>query len=202
MLVSRRTVLGGAFAATIAAPAHGGARLSSVRVTRTATLPLMRPDWPVPDEPHQLFFIQRSTNPNTVVYTGRFDENGNLNPRKPARVYWRRYNTTGERMALRPFERRFAFGMRVRPQAVPGEWLVNAVVAPMFPMRLRQVGPFRAEVTTSIGGHSARPTYAFITVDETGFLPRVTEVSLHGNDPITGGAVSEYFRVTGGTFKG
>ncbi|MDJ0824362.1 MAG: DUF4833 domain-containing protein [Rhodobacter sp.] len=200
MYVSRRALIGGALALCIAKPAQA-ARLTSVKVTEAARLPLIRPDWPVPKEPNQLFFIQRSTNPNTVVYTARFNGSGVLHPDRPAQVYWRRYNTTGERMALRAFERRFAFGMRVRPLDQPGEWIVNAVAAPMFPMRLRQAGPFKAEVRTRIGGRLVRPVYGFVSVDESGLLPRVTAFSFHGIDPETGRALSELFSVTDGEFS-
>lgn len=190
-------MLGGAVAFFVA-PAAKAARLQSVAVTESARVPLIRPDWPVPGEPYQLFYIQRSTNPNTVIYTARFGADGNLSRRRPANVYWRRYNTGGERMALRPFERRFAYGMRVRPHAAPGEWTVNAVAAPQFPMHLRQTGRFRAEVLTRIGGRLARPVYGFVSVDETGWIPRVTGFSMHGVDPSTGRAISETFSVSGG----
>ena len=91
--------------------------------------------------------------------------------------------------------------MRIRPQPEPKEWLVNAIAAPMFPMRLRQTGPFQAEVTTNIGDRIANPSYCFITVDESGLLPRVTQFSMHGTDAGSGKAISEYFRVSGGQFE-
>ncbi|MDJ0628258.1 MAG: DUF4833 domain-containing protein [Rhodobacter sp.] len=200
MVLSRRALIGGALALSVAAPVHA-ARLTSVKVTESARLPLIRPKWPVPNEPHQLFFIQRSTNSNTVVYTARFDRDGRLNAKTPAQVYWRRYNTSGERMALRGFERRFAYGMRIRPQDTPGEWVVNAVAAPMFPMLLRQAAPYRAEVFTTIGGRKVHPVYGFVSVDESGFLPRVTAFSFHGIDPNSGRAVSELFSVSDGEFR-
>ena len=199
-MLTRRTVLGAAIAASIGVPAKA-AQLHSIKVLETPDVPLVRPDWPVPREPHQLFYIQRSTNPNVVVYTARFDKSGKLHPRKPARVYWRRYNTTGERMELRPFERRFAFGMKVQTSGAPGEWVVNAKAAPMFPMRVRQRAAFEAEVTSTLGGRLVTPVYAFITVDEAGILPRVTQVSLHGIDVKSGRAISEIFGVEGGTFQ-
>ena len=30
--------------------------------------PVMADDLPVPQEPHQIFYVQRSLNPNTIVY--------------------------------------------------------------------------------------------------------------------------------------
>ena len=200
MTMTRRAMLGGAVAVCVAPPAEA-ARLQSIRVTEAARVPLMRPNWPVPGEPHQLFYIQRSTNPNTIVYTARFDANGNLDRNRPANAYWRRFNDNGERMALRGFERRFAFGMRVRPMDEPGAWMVNAIAAPMFPMRLRQTGRFKAEVLTRVGGRMVQPVYCFVDVDESGFFPRVTGISMHGVDPRSRRAVSEYFSVSDGEFR-
>ena len=193
-------MLGGVVAACVA-PRAEAARLQSIKVTETARVPSMRPHWPVPGEPHQLFYIQRSTNPNTIVYTARFNEDGNLDHDRPANAYWRRFNDDGERMALRAFERRFAFGMRVRRTDQPDAWTVNAVAAPMFPMHLRQTGRFKAEVLTRVGGRMVQPVYCFVDVDETGFFPRVTGISMHGIDPQTARAVSEYFSVSGGEFR-
>ncbi len=200
MTITRRAMLGGAVAVCVA-PRAEAARLQSVRVTDTARVPAMRPKWPVPGEPHQLFYIQRSTNSNTIVYTARFDANGNLDRDRPANAYWRRFNDNGERMALRGFERRFAFGMRVRPKDEPGAWMVNAIAAPMFPMHLRQTGQFKAEVLTRVGGRMVQPVYCFVSVDESGFLPRVTGISMHGVDPQSGRALSEYFSVLDGEFR-
>lgn len=198
--VTRRALLGGALALSVARPAQS-AKLERVKVTEAAQVPVIRPDWPIPGEPHQLFYIQRSTNSNTIVYTARYNKAGALDARKPAQAYWRRFNTTGERMALRPFERRFAFGMKIREFDNAGEWIVNAVAAPQFPMRLRQTGPFEAQVLTSIGGRNAHPVYCFIDVDEAGVLPRVTGMSMHGVDAATGRAISEVFRISGGQFR-
>ncbi len=201
MLLSRRAMLSGALSFCAAAPASAGAKLRSVKVTEGARVPLIRPDWPIPGEPHQLFYVQRSTNKNTVVYTGRFDRNGNLDRNTPAQAYWRRYASGGERMALRSFERRIAYGMRIHSRPEPGEWNINAMAAPQFPMLLRNRGGFQADVFTRIGGRTARPVYGFIEVDESGLLPRVTGLSMHGTDVSTGRAISEYFSVSGGRFR-
>lgn len=198
MYVSRRALLGAALGLPFARASEAAAKLTSVQVLRGSRIPLVRPDWPVPDEPNQLFYIQRSTNPNTIVYTGRYLPDGRLHPEDPAVVYWRRYNTTGERKPLNAFERRFAFGLRKQKHAAPGNWTVWAAAAPQFPMRVQHVAPFRSEVRTPIAGIQARPAYCFAHVDESGLIPRVVQFSIHGTDPSSGQAVSEIFSVSGG----
>lgn len=201
LLFSRRTFLAAVLGAAIVPSRGQAARLTSVDVTLSDRLPRIRPKWPVPAEPHQLFYIQRSTNPNTIVYTARFGAGGVLNAIRPAQAYWRRFNDNGERMELRPLERRLAFGMRIKPHDTPGEWTVTARAAPQFPMHLRQGAPWTAHVRTRIGGRVATPVYCFVMVDETGIIPWVTQFSIHGMDQATGRAISETFAVSGGAIR-
>ena len=174
------------------------ARLTSVRVQETATVPQIRPDWPVPNEPNQLFYLQRSSNLNTVVYTALFDSAGVLNKKRPSQVYWRRYNTDGARKALKPIESRFAYGVNSKPAKTPGEYIVTLKPLPELPMLLRQSGPGKAELWVTLGGRTVKAVYAFVSIDESGLIPKVTQVALHGIDPNTGRAISETFAVKGG----
>ena len=73
--------------------------------------PVMADDLPVPQEPHQIFYVQRSLNPNTIVYTARLNDKGELDPKHPVDVFWRRYNDDGERKDLTLVESKLAFGI-------------------------------------------------------------------------------------------
>ena len=197
----RAAVLAVAIAA-LAMPSTGEAgRLQSVRVTEAAAIPAIRPEWPIPREPNQLFYLQRSSNSNTVVYTAVFNGNGNLRARKPAQVYWRRYNTTGERKALKAIEQSFAYGMNIKRRKSPGEFTVTLKPLPELPMILRQTGPGKAELVASIGGREVNAVYAFVSIDESGLIPKVTSLSIHGIDRATGKAISEVFSVSGGAIN-
>ena len=56
-----------------------------------------RPDYPVPPTSDKhLFYLQRSTNANTVVYDANFSGSGRLDHFRPVTVYWLRYHTTGD----------------------------------------------------------------------------------------------------------
>ena len=174
------------------------AKLVSVKVTDTARIPAIRPDWPVPGEPNQLFYLQRSSNSNTVVYTALFDAAGYLAVGKPAQAYWRRYNTTGERKALKRIEQRFAYGLNIKRSDVAGEFIVALKPLPQMQMRLRQTAPGKAELLATLGGKTVRAVYGFVTLDETGLIPKVTALTVHGIDLVTGRAISEKFSVSGG----
>lgn len=177
------------------------ARLQSIRVTRNGSLPLIRPDWPVPQEPNQLLFLQRSMNSNTIVFTARYDSAGNLAWPDPVHVYWRRYNTDGARKPLKPIERMVAFGVDVRRRAEPGQFDVSMKPLPQLAFLLLQTGPGQSQALARIGGQTARPIYAFARVNDDGLIPSVTELSVHGLLPNGGGAISEYYSVSGGRIR-
>jgi len=174
------------------------AQLQSLRITETAKLQKIQPDWPVPGERNQVFYIQRSSNSNTVVYTVRFDSAGNLDRKNPVAVYWRRYNTNGARKALKYIEAAFAYGVKARPRDTAGAFDVTLKSLPQIPMLLRQTGPGTAELLVRIGGRTARPVYGYVQLDESGLIPKVTGLFLHGIDLATGRALTEEFTVSGG----
>lgn len=185
----------------LAAPMAEAAQLTSIKVTETAKIPALRPDWPIPREPNQVFYLQRSSNSNTVVYTALFDAAGNLDPDRPGQVYWRRYNTDGVRKALKSVERRFAYGFNTRKTNTPGEFIMTLKALPEIPLLLRQTAPGKAALYGKVGGKTVRVVYAFVTLDESGLIPKVTDLSIHGIDPASGRAISETFRVNGGAIR-
>lgn len=179
----------------------GAASLRSLQIAETAQLPRVRPDYPIPAEPNQLFYLQRSTNPNTVIYTARFDANGNLDRRNPVSVYWRRFNNAGERKPLKWIERMFAYGVNVSKRKTDGEFTVTLKPAGQLPILLRQTGPGKAGALATIGGRTVRLVYIYLTVDESGMFPRVTGLAWHGIDIRSGRAIAQTFAVSGGAIR-
>lgn len=141
--------------------------------------------FPVPDDPHQVFFLQRSMNSNTVVYTARFDAQGNLDRRQPLDIYWRRYNDQGERRELNRIERLFAFGVSVRRTREPGVFRINFRAVPQFNMTLRQEGPFRAALYGSHEMYSGRLVNIYLELADSRFIPQIDHVRLVVLDPET-----------------
>lgn len=157
-----------------------------------------RPDFKVPDDPHQLFFLQRSMNANTIVYAARITVDGRLDAKSPVDVYWRRFNGDGERRELSWLERSFAFGVYSRPARNPGEYQIEFKALPGRPMLLRQTGSGKFELTGQIGPYLVTPTFIFVDLDETSLVPRVQYLYLHGTDVKTGKSITETLAVAGG----
>ncbi len=137
---------------------------------------------------------------NTVVYAVRFDADGNINARDPARIYWRRFNTGGEQKALKSYEY-LAYGIKVKRRTTPSEFSVTLRRLPQVPMILKQTGPGQAELWVEIGGRMTKAIYGYAHLEGSGLGQRVVGFSIHGIDPNSGTALSERFSVSGGDIK-
>lgn len=68
--------------------------------------------FPVPTGiPHQLFYLQRDPNPNTVIYQLNVNSAGKLDEDEPINVFWIRYGEQGQRKDLNFIQRKFAYGL-------------------------------------------------------------------------------------------
>ena len=150
-------------------------------------------DYPLPPpSDKRLFFLQRSSNANTVVYDARLGVDGGLDPERPVEVYWLRYNTSGERRALSFLERHFAYGVTSRPDPTwKGVYLarVAALEGRRFRVALDQTGRPRAEL--DIAERPARLQLVYVALDGKGAFAEVRHVDLHGEDLGSGAPVHE-----------
>jgi hypothetical protein len=157
-------------------------------------LPKVRADYPVPDDPNVLFYVQRSQNANTVVYAAKIDGAGRLDPRTPVQVFWRRYDTEGGKHKSLSFaERNMAFGIDTKP--APGRedaWLVNVVSYPARKALVEVDKKGKPQALVEMGRHMAKLAYAYIQLDEgSGTIPSITFVDLFGYDVATGRVLRE-----------
>ncbi len=172
---------------------RAGVAAGALMLALAAAPSLHAEDYPVPSEPNQVFYVQRSLNPNTVVYTARLDADGKLDPKRPVDVYWRRYNDEGERKELSSVESRFAFGVRVEP--VKGRPNVFSVAVVSYPKRrvTLRVADGVARLEGTVAGQPARLDHAYLEVDDSGSVPDVKRVDLYGYALDTGKPVKESF---------
>lgn len=157
--------------------------------------PVVRPEFPVPDDENVLFYIQRSTNSNTIVYAARVTPAGRFEGESPVQAYWRRFNTTGERKALNYIEENFAFG--IVTSKLPDNDNQIEVHLTSLPSRRATVRiNTRKQViaTIKMGVYDVRLLYAYIAVDESSILPWVHYVDVFGVDLKSGKYVRERIR--------
>lgn len=149
--------------------------------------------FPVPQEPNQVFFLQRSMNSNTIVYVANMDAEGKLKRKNPIEVYWRRFNDKGERQELGFAERNLAFGVNAKPiPDLPGAFRITLKSYSARSAVLRVVDNV-PRLETKLLGKDAQLISAYLHLDESGRIPKVTKVDVWGRTLATGEPVFESF---------
>ena len=152
----------------------------------------LRPEFKVPDEPGQLFYIQRSPNANTVVYAAKLDAKGDFDSTTPVEAYWRKFNIDGSRQSLNFMERLMAYGVRL-DTVRPGQPITFRVVAlPDRKLTLAMDAQHRPEALLQIDGHTVKLSYVYLQVEEGGLLPKVPALDIFGTDIASGKAIHEH----------
>jgi len=157
--------------------------------------PSAQPDYPLPpDDPALLFFLQRSMNPNTVVYAARLDARGRLDDEQPVEAFWLRFNTDGKRRELNFIERLLAYGVRSETHPdEPGRYITEIVGFGTRPFVVDLDATGRPRATVQINGRPARLASIYLQLDETSSWPKVDAIELRGTDRVSGERVMERF---------
>jgi hypothetical protein len=166
-------------------------------VARPAADTLSAAHFPTPaGVANQLFYLQRNSNTNTVVYQLNLDGQGRLNRKEPVRVFWLRYAEDGQAKALNFIQRRFAYGLHAK-QVEPGAYELRFVSYAKFPLYLaRSAGDNQYRVYTTIGRRKAVLQRIFLRIEGgTFWAPNVQYVELKGTDAATGADLLERIKV-------
>ena len=169
------------------------ARTLSSQVQVLDKVPTTRPEYPVPNEPNQLFYIQRSVNDNTVIYAANLDRRGHLDRDTPINVYWRWYNVDGHKKALNFLERMMAYGVStVSTRSGSGGVGVRLAALPERKLTVDEDDTGKPEAVLQMGNRLARLVYVYLEVDDHGFMPSVKTIDVFGIDKLTGKALREH----------
>ena len=174
----------------VALPAQ--ARDFSSSVGESAEIAHLRPEFKVPDEPNQLFYVQRSPNSNTVVYAAKLDAQGNFDSRAPVEAFWRKFNIDGSKQPLNFFERMSAYGVNMNARKAGQPITFTIAALPQRQLTLRLDAKHRPEATMQIGGRSVKVAYVYLEVVEGGLIPSVPSLDIFGTDIASGKAVHEH----------
>ena len=148
-----------------------------------------------PDSPIRLFYIQRSSNANTVIYDANLLANKSLNAKDPVHTYWIRYGEKGQKEELSTIQRTLAYGLYT--DAIKSE--VNAFEGYFLAYRKRKfvvkLDPRGTPIALfPINGKLQILKRVFVSVDESHMMPSVNYIELFGKDPISGKDVYERFK--------
>lgn len=153
--------------------------------------------YPVPvTSSNQLFYIQRSSNINSIIYDANVGIDKKLNPENPVHTYWILYTQGGKKQELTSIQRSLAYGLHTRPASaeVGGsyEGYFFAYRKRKFVVKLNPKGEPIA--LFPINGKMQILKRVFVKVDESGMMPSVISVELWGRDTVTDKEVYEKFR--------
>lgn len=153
--------------------------------------------WPVPPAgPNRLFYIQRSSNANTIVYDAQLRKNGQFDPQEPVSVYWLRLAEQGQRQELSWIQRTLAYGI-ADPERKGTSGLVTSVVSYRKRKLNLLVDPSgKPMAQIQINGRLAQLHHVFVQIrDGQGpmGISKIAHVDIFGQDPQTGKPVHERF---------
>ncbi|MDI9871492.1 MULTISPECIES: DUF4833 domain-containing protein [Flectobacillus] len=152
--------------------------------------------FPIPaDGPNRLFYIQRSSNINTILYDANVLPNNKLDHKNPVHTYWIRYTEGGKKQELSNIQRTLAYGLHT--SALEGE--ANAYEGHFLAYRKRRFivkldSHGEAIALFPINGKMQILKKVFVSVDESGLMPSVNYIELWGKDATTGKDVYEKFK--------
>ena len=152
--------------------------------------------FPVPaGNPYQLFYLQRTTNTNTIVCELNVNSRGQIDEESPVHIFWIRYPEGGMRKELNYIQRVFAYGMKSQPQG-------NGVYKLHFVSYKKQVFTLmtspkdnKYHVYANINQRQALLNRLFIKVDGgTFWSPNIIYMEMKGTDALTGKELVERFK--------
>ena len=168
------------------------ARQLTSQVTELDAVPRMRPEFALPDDPDMLFYVERSTNSNTVVYAARRGAQGALDSQTPVEGFWRWFNVDGHKKPLNFIERMMAYGVRTNTRDAGQPVTFQVAALPERTLTLDLDDKKRPEALIQIGGHTARLVYVYLNVIEGGVLPRVPSLDIFAIDKSSGKVLHEH----------
>ena len=152
--------------------------------------------YPVPTgNPHQLFFLQRDPNTNTIVYELNFKSNGELDIENPVHPYWIRYQDKGQKEELNYIQRNFAYGLKSKTLS-KDQFVLHFVSYKTKLFYLKRGADNKFSLFTDINKKQAIIKQIFVRVKGgTFWLPNVEYVELKGTDPSNGAEVVERMKI-------
>jgi hypothetical protein len=177
--------------ASLTIPGEANARQLTSLITEPDQIPRIRPEFKVPDEPNQLFYVERSVNSNTVVYAARFDAHGAIDPKTPVDAFWRWYNVDGHKKGLNFIERMMAYGVRANSPRRNQPVTFTIAALPERTLTLDLDDHKHPEALIQIGGRTVKLAYVYLEVVD-GIVPSVPSFDIFGTDKASGKAVREH----------
>jgi len=140
---------------------------------------------------YNLFKIDRSRDPDIVVYDVRLDSQGMLDTSSPISVYWKKFSEDGIFEPLTGIQKKFAYGIKfknITDHSADFEFVSS--LDRIF--ELRKSGDDHYKVYTYSEGNKVEVMSLFIHFkDDSFWFPEISKIELVGLDTKKGSMVSE-----------
>lgn len=138
--------------------------------------------YPVPNDENILFYVQKSFNQNTVVYSLNLSKDGTINHSDPVNVFWRRYQEDGRKRDLTTIEKTFGYGVKVKPlKTKPNTYVFSIAAIKDMQFIVTQIDN-KPQTLTTINGKTAFIDRVYIKAEHIKLLPKVFYVEVFGTD--------------------
>ena len=140
------------------------------------------PRYPEPQDKGMVFYLQRSGNGNTVVYTASQLADGAIDPDHPVDIFWRWYNRGGDKRPLSFMERQLAFGVKLTPlKDQPGKYTARLNAYPKLPVLVEPTADGKVRAIMTIDGEPAQLVCIYVGWrQQLGIIPEVLYVDFFG----------------------
>ncbi len=174
---------------------NAGVKVKHAEIDSAGHLSRFKNAYPVPPiNANLLFYVQRTSNTNTIVYDLNFGSNGKLDAAEPVKPYWIRYAEKGQKEDLSYIQRKFAYGLTEKALN-NGNYDIRFVSYKKFPLTLMKSADGKYHIFALIAQKQILLNRIFVKIDGGSFwLPNVTYVEVKGTDQITGREIVERFK--------
>ena len=153
--------------------------------------------FPVPTNiKNQLFYLQRTTNTNTVIYALNINDKGFLDESNPVKVFWIRYPEGGMHKDLNFIQKAFAYGTTSKKNK-DGSFTIHLVAYKKKDFTLKK-SPIdnTYKLYTLINNKESEIKRVFIKIDPGGtlFNPNIAYVEMKGKEAISSKPILERFK--------
>jgi hypothetical protein len=139
--------------------------------------------YPIPKDDHMLFYIQKSFNQNTVVYSLNVNKEGKIDPTNPINVFWRRYQEDGRKRELTQIEKTFGYGVKAKPlKNKPNTYVFSIVALKDKQFIATQTPDGKPHVITTIADKNSLIERVYIKAEHTKLLPKVFYLEVFGTE--------------------
>ena len=145
---------------------------------------------------NQLFYLQRTTNTNTIIYSLNVNDKGELDESTPVKVFWIRYPEGGMRKELNFIQKAFAYGTISRKNK-DGSFTIQLVAYKKKEFTLKKsLVDNTYKMYTLINNKESEIKRVYIQIDPGGtlFNPNVRYIEMKGKEAATNKPIMERFK--------